>query len=134
MIALGPGEAYSRVMGMKVAILGASKNPERYSNKAFHMLREYGHTPVPVHPMLDDIEGVPVAKSLGNISEPIDTLTMYVGPDRSKGMADEILKLKPRRVIFNPGSENPPLEKNLRDAGIEVVEACTLVLLRTRQF
>ena len=121
-------------MGQKVAILGASQKPERYSYKAFHMLKEYGHTPLPVSPTLKELEGSAVYGALAQIKEPVDTLTMYVGPQISASLYAEILKLKPKRVIFNPGSENPELEKSLAAAGIHVVEACTLVLLRTNQF
>jgi predicted CoA-binding protein len=121
-------------MGQKVAILGASDNPERYSYKAFRMLREHAHTLLPVSVKMQELEGVPVFKKLGDIREPVDTLTMYVGPQISSGLQEEILALKPKRVIFNPGSENPPLQKALAQAGVHVVEACTLVLLRTGQF
>ena len=119
---------------MKIAILGASKNPDRYAYKAFKMLQEYGHTPYPVTPKFADIEGVPAVTKLTDLREPIDTLTMYVGPDISSQLSNDILKLKPRRVIFNPGSENPKLQETLVQDGIEVEEACTLVLLRTNQF
>ena len=121
-------------MGQKVAILGASAKPERYANQAFHMLRDYGHTVLPISPVLKELEGVPVLRSLGDITGPVDTLTMYVGPSVSSGLEAAILKLHPRRVIFNPGSENPGLQSALAAAGIEVEEACTLVLLRTNQF
>jgi uncharacterized protein len=121
-------------MGKKVAILGASRKPERYSNKAFHMLREYGHTVLPVNPALPELEGVKVFAALGDIHEPVDTLTMYVDPETSTKLADAVLILKPRRVIFNPGSENPELQFRLEREGIEVVQACTLVMLRTNQF
>lgn len=119
---------------MKVAILGASQDPDRYAYKAFKMLKEYGHTPLPVTPKFAELEGVKAFSKLAEISEPVDTLTMYVGPAISAKLAPDILKLKPRRVIFNPGSENPELESQLRQAGVEVEEACTLVLLRTNQF
>jgi hypothetical protein len=121
-------------VGQKVAILGASANPERYAYRAFKMLKEYGHSPLPVNPKISDVEGVSVFANLHDIKEPIDTLTMYVGPDISSSLRKEILQLKPKRVIFNPGSENSALEKELERAGIEVIEACTLVMLRTNQF
>jgi predicted CoA-binding protein len=119
---------------MKVAILGASKNPERYSYKAFKMLQQYGHLPYPVTPKFAELEGIPAVGRLTEIKDQIDTLTMYVGPDISSRLADDILKLKPRRVIFNPGSENPKLQETLAQNGIKIEEACTLVLLRTNQF
>ena len=98
------------------------------------MLQEYGHTPLPVSPTLKEIEGVKVYASLSDIPEKVDTLTMYVNPGVSNSLKAEILKLNPARVIFNPGSENPALIDELRKAGTKVEEACTLVLLRTRQF
>ena len=105
------------------------------SNPLFEkMLKEYGHTPIPVHPAGHTVDGTPGLKSLDDIHEPVDTVTMYVGPDISNGEFDRILRLKPRRVIFNPGSENEPLAERLEAAGMEVVRACTLVMLRTEQF
>ena len=121
-------------MKQTVAILGASEKADRYANKAFHMLSEYGHRPVPISPKLKILEGIPVVATLSDIKEPIDTLTMYVGAERSSKMIPDILKLKPKRVIFNPGSENPELQRALKDNGIEALEACTLVMLRTNQF
>lgn len=120
---------------MKVAILGASQNPDRYSYKAFRMLQDYGHSVVPIHPALDEIEKTPVKHKLSEIEEgSIDTLTVYVNPEISSTLRGDIFKLRPSRVIFNPGSENTQLMNELREKGIRVVEACTLVLLRTRQF
>lgn len=118
----------------RVAILGASDNPERYAHKAFLLLREHGHSVIPVHPAEKIIEGVRSVRSLGEIKEPVDTLTMYVSPQISEKLADAILALKPSRIIFNPGTENPELQKKCAEQGIEVVTACTLVMLRTGQF
>jgi predicted CoA-binding protein len=118
----------------KVAVLGASPKEDRYSFKAVHMLKEHEHIPIPVHPAGHTVDGVPGVKTLDYIKEPVDTLSMYVGPAISDGEYERILRLKPRRVIFNPGSENEALAKKLREAGIEVVEACTLVLLRSEAF
>jgi predicted CoA-binding protein len=117
-----------------VAVLGASDNPERYAHKAFQMLKEYGHRPIPVSPKLKSLEGERAYSTLSEIDFPVHTLTMYVGPALSSKLTEEILRLKPGRVIFNPGSENPELEKKLKEKGIPVEEACTLVLLRTNQF
>jgi hypothetical protein len=87
-----------------------------------------------VHPAGHDVLGIRGLKSLDEISQSIDTLTMYVGAQISDGELDRILKLKPRRVIFNPGSENETLAERLQAAEIEVVFACTLVMLQTDQF
>jgi predicted CoA-binding protein len=119
---------------MRVAILGASDRPDRYAYMAFRMLKDYGHEVALVNPKLKEIEGVPVVPALADTKGEIDTLTMYVGPQKSNQLINEIIALKPRRVIFNPGSENDDLIRELGLAGIHVVEGCTLVLLRTNQF
>ena len=120
-----------------VAVLGASNDPNRYSYKAISLLKQYGHTPVPVHPREKEVLGYQVMPSIAEIvnqGKKIDTLTMYVNPELSSKFQSDIIALKPTRVIFNPGSENPSLEKALIEAGIKVEEACTLVLLRTNQY
>lgn len=124
-------------MGEMVAIVGASDKADRYSYKAFKMLKEFGHTPVPIHPRLAEIEGDRCYSSLSALKDSgakIDTVTMYVRADLSTPLADDILALTPKRVIFNPGTENPELATKLRAGGINTVEACTLVLLKTGQF
>lgn len=121
-------------MGQNVAILGASQKPDRYAYKAFKMLTQYGHQPFPVSRNVKEVEGIAAVTSVLELKTPIDTLTMYVGPDISTGLQAEILKLAPKRVIFNPGTENPALENALKEAKIEVIEACTLVMLKTNQF
>lgn len=121
-------------MSETVAVLGASAKPMRYSNKAIRMLREYGHRVIPVNPAQSEIEGLPVSRHLADIQVPVDTVTMYVSPQHSDALLPELLALKPKRVIFNPGAENASLEAGLAAAGIAVEEACTLVLLRTQQF
>lgn len=118
----------------RVVVLGASHKPERYSNQAVRLLREHGHEVIPVHPKLAEVEGLRVANRLDDIEGPIDTLTVYVGAERSGAMIESIVHLAPGRVIFNPGSENPALESHLQAAGIPFEHACTLVLLRTGQF
>jgi predicted CoA-binding protein len=117
-----------------VAVLGASANPDRYSNMAVRRLREAGHRVLPVNPALDTIEGLPVAKSLDDIRDPVDTLTLYVGPQRLAALTDDILRLAPKRVIFNPGTESEDLATALDRAHIPHVDACTLVMLQTGQF
>ena len=117
-----------------IAVLGASANPDRYSNMAVRRLRDAGHRVIPVNPALDEIEGFAVAKSLGEIKDPVDTLTLYVGPQRSAPMINDILRLAPKRVIFNPGTESPELAAALDRANIPHIEACTLVMLQTGQF
>jgi predicted CoA-binding protein len=119
---------------MNVAVLGASNKPERYSFKAVRMLREKGHTPYPVHPALPEVDGVRAWAALSSISEPIHTVTVYLSVRNQQPIAHQLLNSDARRVIFNPGAENPELAAQLRQHGKEVVHACTLVLLATGQF
>lgn len=121
-------------MKERVVILGASPKRERYSNMAQLLLMERGHAVVPINPGQVEIEGVPVTQHLSEVQGPVDTVTMYVNKEVSQKLLDELVRLKPRRVVFNPGSESPLLEKTLREAGITVIEACTLVLIRTDQW
>ncbi len=118
----------------RVAILGASSDPDRYAFKAQRLLKEYGHRVVPVSPKETAVNGDAAVASLGAIEGSVDTLTLYVRPAISDGYREQILALKPARVIFNPGTENPALEAALTAAGIAWLEACTLVMLRTGQF
>lgn len=118
----------------KVVVIGASNNEERYSNKAMKMLEEYGHRPIPVAPAVESVLGHKAYARPAELTEPVDTVTMYVGPARQPDLVEEIVALRPRRVIFNPGTECAETEARLEEAGIEVIEACTLVMLRTGQF
>lgn len=133
MLSFKEGELMESLQSERVLVLGASDKPDRYSHKAMIMLQQHGHTPVLVHPRLECINGIPVHQSLSEV-EDIDTLTMYVNAEISSGMKEEILNLGAKRVIFNPGTENPELKEALIGKGAEVEEACTLVLLSTSQF
>ncbi len=117
-----------------VVVLGASKNPERYANKAIRLLVANGYAVIPVNPREKEIEGLPVVHALAEITHPVHTVTIYVGPQRSEEMGEDILNLKPKRVIFNPGTESATLKSQLEAAGIRCVEGCTLVMLHTKQF
>jgi len=117
-----------------VAVIGASPLEERYSNKAIRMLDQYHHNPIPIAPKYKEIEGRTVYTRLEDIPEKIDTVTLYVGPARQEPIIQDIIKTAPRRVIFNPGTENKAVYEHLTQAGITVVEACTLVLLKTNQY
>ncbi|HOW64888.1 MAG TPA: CoA-binding protein [Candidatus Paceibacterota bacterium] len=119
---------------MNVAVLGASNKPDRYSYKAVRMLREKGHTPYPVHPALTKVDDTPVAASLGAIAAPIDTITVYLSARNQQPIVEDILNSGARRVIFNPGAENPELEERLQQRGAQTLRACTLVMLSTGQF
>ena len=126
--------SYQEVKMEKVAVIGASPLEDRYSNKAMKMLMEYGHDPIPVVPKHKEILGKPVTHKLADVEEDVDTVTLYVGPARQAPIIEDIVAKKPKRVIFNPGTENPEAYEQLKAAGIEVSVACTLVLLRTNQY
>lgn len=119
---------------MNVVVIGASDNPERYSNMAVRLLKEKGHTVFPVHQRIKMVEGLTVYSSITHVPQVIDTVSLYVAADISSALSQDILAQKPRRIIFNPGAENAQLAGLARQQGIIVQDACTLVLLRTGQF
>ena len=121
-------------MAEKVVIVGASDKPDRFAYKAMVMLKQYGHEPILVNPTLKEIAGHAVYPDLDQILRPVDTLTMYVNPRISITMKDKIIALKPKRVIFNPGTENPAIAFDLKKTGIDTIHACTLVMLSTGEF
>ena len=113
-----------------IVILGASANPSRYSNMLMRrLLKRPDYAIVPVNPAQPEIEGTPVQPALSSVPAAPDILTMYVSPSRSAALESDIVRLNPRKVIFNPGAENPPLEAALNRAGIATENACSLVLL-----
>ena len=112
----------------KTIVLGASTNPERYAYKATAKLKAADHEVIPVGIKKGDIEGIVIENGTPEIKN-VDTITLYLGPNRQEQYYDYILSLKPKRIIFNPGTENPVLMKLAEDNGIEVEVACTLVLL-----
>jgi predicted CoA-binding protein len=125
---------YSFMSEQTVVVLGASPKPERYSNRAVKNLADKGHRVLPVHPLSAEIHGQACYKSLADINEAIDTLTLYVGPGKSSEMTEAILGLKPQRIIMNPGAENDELERDAQAQGVEVIRGCTLVMLQLDQF
>jgi predicted CoA-binding protein len=120
--------------GEAVVILGASPKRDRYAFRAFEMLREYGHHPIPVNPTYREVLGERCYPSIKDVTEKIDTVTVYLAKRRSDSLIDEIVSARSRRIIMNPGAENPELARRAKPAGIEVVEGCTLVMLRSRRF
>jgi len=119
---------------VNVVVLGASDNPEKYSYLAVKFLKENGHTVFPVHPALKEIEGFKVYPSIKDIAGPIDTVSLYVSEEVSSKLAGDILSKFPKRIIFNPGAENPDLESKACQKGIRTLNACTLTMLKTHQF
>jgi uncharacterized protein len=110
------------------AVIGASPRPDRYAYKATVSLKRHGQPVYPVGIHEGEIAGETIRTDfpmLGNIH----TVTLYVGPRNQHAWIDYILSLKPQRIIFNPGTENPELVNKATAQGIECVEHCTLVML-----
>lgn len=118
---------------MKVLVIGASLKEERYSNKAIKMLNEFGHNVFALGLKSGIVDDTKIETEWLPF-EGIDTITLYLNPKRQVEYYDYIISLKPKRVIFNPGTENPDLYKILKENNIEHEVACTLVLLSTNQF
>src|SRR5688572_12626712 len=118
---------------MKTLVIGASENPERYSFKAIHQLVKAGHEVKAIGLRKGMVAGIPIETGQPAF-EGIDTITLYVGPAKQPDFYEYFLSLHPRRVIFNPGTENPELFNLLREKKIEVEIACTLVLLASHSY
>ena len=120
-------------MGDKTLVLGASLNPERYSNRAIKQLVHSDIETVAVGLREGAVSGVPIATKPLPFKD-VDTITLYLNAKRQQAYYDYIIDLKPKRVIFNPGTENTALENLLEQQGINYEHACTLVLLGTGQY
>lgn len=118
---------------MKVLVLGGSSNPYRYSFMAINDLLDNGHDVFAVGKREDKVRSVNITKELP-VDEDIHTATVYLSAKNQLEYYDYLTSGKFRRVIFNPGSENQELMTLLKDLGVEVLSACTLVMLRTNQF
>ena len=118
---------------MKTLVIGASTKPERYAYKAIERLKAKGHSVIALGLRAGEVHGETIHTEKENWPA-IDTVTLYVGPARQEHYIDYVCGLKPRRVLFNPGTENPDFENRLTAEGILAERACTLVLLSTNQY
>ncbi len=114
-------------------VLGASTNPARYSYQAVHRLVESGHEVIPIGIKKGSVAGIEIINDRPLIKE-LDTITLYLNPQRQEQYYDYIISLKPKRIIFNPGTENFKLAQLAKTEGIETSNACTLVLLSIGQY
>lgn len=119
---------------MNVLVVGASENVDRYSNRAMRLLKKHGHTVHAVGLKNGKVEDMVIEKEFPSAINNLHTVTLYVGPRNQADLIPKVVALKPKRVIFNPGTENQYFFSALKEANIPFDEACTLVLLNTGQF
>lgn len=118
----------------KTLVIGAAPNPDRYAYKAAKMLAAHGQEAVLYGIKKGNIDGNVILNEWPKTIDNLDTVTLYIGPDKQPAMYDQILALNPKRILFNPGTENEEFVKLARQRGIETEYACTLVLLSTGQY
>ena len=120
-------------MQKKTVVLGASQNEERYSNLAVKKLVAHNHPVIAIGNKEGIINDIKIIKDNPSLKD-VDTVTLYLNHENQKPYYDYILSLNPKRIIFNPGTENDELERLAAAKGIKTMEACTLVLLSTNQY
>ena len=121
------------MINKKTLVIGASIKPERYSNQAIRLLRRHDHPVEAIGLRNGQVADVDLKTGLPELNN-IHTITMYVSPPRQPQYYDYLLKLKPKRIIFNPGTENNEFVELLQRQDIEIIEHCTLVMLNTGLF
>jgi uncharacterized protein len=125
---------YSNIMkNKKTLLLGATTKPDRYAFRAINALTQKGHTVLAIGQNTGEVAGVKIHTKAVPVKN-IDTVTLYLNPNRQRDYYNYIVEAQPKRVIFNPGTENPELYQLLELNNIEVEVACTLVLLATNQY
>ncbi len=120
-------------MKQTVLVIGASPKSNRFSNKAIRLLRQYGHEVLALglkHGQVDDI----IIQTNWEGIKNIDTITLYVNPQRQQALLEQIIAVHPKRIIFNPGTENSALHALANEKGIQLIYDCTLVMLRNKTF
>jgi uncharacterized protein len=120
-------------MEKATAVIGATPKSDRYAFMATVRLKRYGHKVYPIGIHRGDIEGEQIILDKPALKD-VDTVTLYVGPRNQVFWKDYILSLKPRRIIFNPGTENPELAEAAAAQGIECIHGCTLVMLSIGEY
>jgi len=117
----------------KTVVIGASTKPERYSNKAIRLLRSYGYPVEAIGLRQGEVSDVSIKTGFPSLDN-VHTFTIYMRPQRQKPFYEYVIGLKPKRVIFNPGTENDEFTNLLESNGIEIIGNCTLVMLNTGLF
>ena len=124
---------FCEMKNKKTLVLGASTKPDRYAFKAITMLVEKGHSVLAIGQNAGEVAGIKIHTKTIPLSN-IDNVTLYLNAGRQRDYYNYIVEIKPRRVIFNPGTENPEFYQLLQLNNIKVEIACTLVLLTTNQY
>jgi hypothetical protein len=119
-------------MSKTIAIVGASTDRKKYGNKAVRAFRDGGWTVYPVNAKADEVEGITAYKSIADVPTPIDRVSMYVPPAVGKTMLDDIQKVNPGELFFNPGSEDPEVLENAKTRGLNAINACSIVNIGLR--
>jgi predicted CoA-binding protein len=119
-------------MGKTIAIVGASTDRKKYGNKAVRAFRDGGWTVYPVNPKADEVEGLRCYRSLGEVPEAIDRVSMYVPASAGLSMLDDIAAKRPAEFFLNPGSESPELVQAAQAKGLNPILACSIVNIGLR--
>ncbi len=116
-------------MAQSIAVIGASTNREKYSNRAVRAYRAEGYTVYPINPNTDEIEGLKAYASVLDVPEQIDLATLYLPPKWGLAVADHIIAKGIPEVLVNPGAESPELIEKLKDAGVNAIQGCSIIAL-----
>ncbi len=119
-------------MSKTIAIIGASTDRKKYGNKAVRAFRDGGWTVYPVNAKADQVEGLVAYKSIAEVPEPLDRVSMYVPPAVGKTMLDDIAAKQPAELFFNPGSEDADVMEQAKAKGLNVINACSIVNIGLR--
>ncbi len=122
-----------KMKNKKTLVLGATAKPEKYAYKAISLLVEKGHSVLAIGQNAGEVAGIKIQTKAIPLKN-VDTITLYLNPTRQRDYYNYIVESKPKRVIFNPGTENPEFYQLLELNGIKAEVACTLVLLTTNQY
>lgn len=114
---------------MNIAVIGASKDRSKFGNKCVRAYKSKNHKVFPVNPKEAEIEGLKCYKSIKEIKEKLDIVSLYLPPKIGESVVDEIIKVKPKKVYLNPGTESEVIVRKLLDAGIEIKQECSIVAL-----
>lgn len=114
-------------------VIGVSENPARISNVALRRLKRHGHSVIAIGSKAGFVDDTPIHTNIPENLE-VDTVTLYIRPEIQETIKNNILNVKMRRMIFNPGTENPSLETEARKLGIITENNCMLVLLSLGEY